>query len=152
MTLPPAVVSVLAEPVVVGAPAQAFPFLTVDDGGAPHCAVLSSTEVEVAGDGSGLFVVLGGRRSRAYLEARGRATLLVVEGISLHTCKLSLVAGQEHAGVFAAALRLDDHTADSLGIDLVPLGFTPPPDIASIERWDVTAAALAAIRRTRTPS
>lgn len=152
MNVPPEVAAVLAEPVVVGEPAQAFPFLTVDDAGVPHCAVVSSTEVRVADDGAELFVVLGGRRSRAHLEARGRATLLVVEGTTLHTCKLSLVAGHEHDGAFAAALHLDDHSADSLGIPLVPLGFTPPPDIASLERWDVTVAALAAIARDRSPS
>jgi len=149
VNLPPAVVGVLAEPVVVGEPTQGFPFLTVDDAGAPHCALVSSTEVRVADDGTELHVVLGGRRSRTYLEARGRATLLVVEGTTLHTCKLSLVVGREHDGAFAAALRLDDHAADSLGIPLVPLGFTPPPDIASLERWDRTVAALDAIRLDR---
>jgi hypothetical protein len=160
MTVPEAVATVLGTPVRVGEPAQAFPFLTVDDDGAPHCAVVSSTEVRLGGGGDGgdghdaddLYVALGGRRSRSYLEARPRATLLVVEGTTLHTCKLVLTAGLDHGGVFAAAFRLVDHSADSLGIDLVPLGFTPPPDIASLERWDVTAAALEAIHRTRSPS
>ncbi|HEY8544026.1 MAG TPA: hypothetical protein VIL36_03230 [Acidimicrobiales bacterium] len=152
MSVPREVAAVLAQPVVPGEPAQAFPFLTVDDAGAPHCAVVSATEVRVVDDGAELHVALGGRRSRANLEARRRATLLVVEGTTLHTCKLSLLAGREHRGVFAAALRVDDHAGDSLGIPLVPLGFTPPADLPSIERWDVTVAALDALQRDRTPS
>ena len=149
MKVPEAVVAVLATPVEVGVATQAFPFFTVDDAGSPHCAVLSSTEVGVADDGEELFVVLGGRRSRAYLEARGRATLLAVEGTTLHTVKLALAASLEHGGVFTAALGVEDHQGDSLGIELTPLGFVPPPDIAERERWDVTAAALAAIRNLR---
>lgn len=155
MTLPDAVAAVLGTPVRVGEPTQAFPFLTVDDDGAPHCAVVSSTEVRLGPDGrdaDDLYVALGGRRSRSYLEARPRATLLVVEGTTLHTCKLALTVGLDSGGVFAAAFRLVDHSTDSLGIELVPLGFTPPPDISSLERWDVTAAALDAIHRTRSPS
>ena len=152
MRIPAAVVAVLSEPVVVGEPAQAFPFLTVDDDGAPHCAVVSSTEVRVAADGAAVHVALGGRRSRSHLEARRRATLLVVEGTTLHTCKLALEATREHGGVCAAVLRVVDHSADSLGIPLVPLGFTPPPDIASMERWDVTRAALDAIDHPRSSS
>jgi len=149
VNVPEAVAAALTTPVEVGVPTQMFPFLTVDDAGAPHCAVVSSTEVAVADDGTELFVVLGGRRSRSYLEASGRATLLAVEGTTLHTLKLTLVASREHDGVFAAALQVADHQADSLGIALVPLGFTPPPDIAERERWDVTVAALAAIRHQR---
>lgn len=147
--VPAAVAALLAEPVAVGAPAQAFPFLTVDEDGAPHCALLSATEIVVAADSREVYVALGGRRTRAHLVMRRRATLLAVEGMTLHSCTLALQAAVEHSGVLAAALTVVAHGADSLGIELTPLGFRPPPDIAELERWDVTAAALGLIRQMR---
>jgi hypothetical protein len=152
LPLPDAVVAALADPVVVGAPAQAFPFLTVDDGGAPHCCLLSSTEISVAADAPELYVALASRRTRDHLTHRPHATLLVVEGTTLHSCKLVVDAttGSDEGAVLGVALHVVDHHADSLGIALHPLGFVPPPEIAEIERWDRTAAALAAIRQSRT--
>lgn len=146
MKVPPAVAAALDRPVVVGSEAQAFPFLTVDDDGAPHCCLLSTTEIEVAPGAEGLHAVIAGRRTRAHLAARPRATLLVAEGTTLHSCTLTVEAAVEHGGVLAVRLALAGHDADSLGIPLRPLGFVPPPGIERLERWDVTAAALAALR------
>jgi hypothetical protein len=145
VALPDAVVAALEAPVTVGLPAQAFPFVTVDDQGLPHCCLLSATELEVAPDRSVVLAVLAGRRSRAHLLARGRATLLVASGTTLHTCRLALARSLDHDGVLAAALDVIGHEADSLGIPLAPLSFVPPADLAVRERWDVTAAALAAL-------
>jgi hypothetical protein len=145
--LPDEVVAAVRAAVVVGEAAQAFPFLTVDDDGLPHCCLLSGTELEVAGGGAAVLAVVAGRRTRAHLLARGRATLLVASGTALHTCRLALTRSLEHDGMLAVALDVIGHEADSLGIPLAPLGFVPPADLAGRERWDVTAAALAAIRR-----
>jgi hypothetical protein len=147
--VPSALAAVLAEPVTIGVPAQAFPFLTVDEAGAPHCCLLSSAEIAVAPGGAELYVALTGRRPRANLEARRRATLLTVSGTTLHSCTLALAAVAQHEGVLATALTVVDHTEDSLGIELVALGFVPPAHIAALEHWDVTAAALDAIRNLR---
>jgi hypothetical protein len=144
--VPDAVAALFAEPVSVGAAAQAFPFLTIDDAGAPHCCLLSATEIEVAPDDKGLHLALAARRTRAHLAARGRATLLAAEGTTLHSLKLDVTSSVEHEGVLAVALALVDHRADSLGIELTPLSFMPPPEIAQLERWDLTAAALDLIR------
>ena len=149
--VPPAVAAALAEPVTVGVPAQAFPFLTVDDAGVPHCCLLSSTEIAVSSSSGHdeLHVALAGRRPRTNLEARGTATLLAVAGTTLHSCTLAVAEVVHHEGVLAAAMTVVDHTEDSLGIELVPLGFTPPAHLAELEHWDVTAGALAAIGRRR---
>jgi hypothetical protein len=144
--LPADVVAALSAPVRVGETAQAFPFLTVADSGAPHCCLLSSTELAVAADAAVVLAAVAGRRTPAHLLARGSATLLVVSGTALHSCRLALATSITHDGVFAAALDVVDHEADSLGIPLQPLGFVPPSDLAVRERWDVTAGALAALR------
>lgn len=156
MKVPPAVAAALAEPVTVGVPAQAFPFLTVAAGGGagavagvPHCCLLSSTEITVAGGGDELHVALAGRRPRANLEAHGTATLLTVAGTTLHSCTLAVAEVVHHEGVLAAAMTVVDHTEDSLGIELVPLGFTPPAHLAELEHWDVTAAALEVLGELR---
>ncbi len=152
MTIPDAVVAALGEPVTTGVAAQAFPFLTVDDAGSPHCCLLSSTEVAVAADRGELYVALTSRRTRSHLRRRPVATLLVVEGTTLHSCKLAVeasTAADVDVDVDGVALSLVDHGADSLGIELTALGFMPPPGLAELERWDLTTAALDAIRRSR---
>jgi hypothetical protein len=144
--VPPAAAAALGGPVTVGTPAQAFPFLTVGDGGAPHCCLLSATEIDVAPGGEVVYVAIAGRHASAHLAARPRATLLAAEGTTLHSLTLEVTAAVDHEGVLAAALVVTEHRADSLGIPLTPLGFVPPPEIAELEHWDRTAAALAAIR------
>jgi hypothetical protein len=144
--LPDPVVAALAAPVRVGEVAQAFPFLTVSDDGAPHCCLLSTTELAVAPDATVLFVALAARRTRRHLLARGSATLLVAEGTTLHSCRLALSRSLDHDGVLAAALDVVAHEPDTLGIALHPLAFVPPADLAARERWDLTTAALAAIQ------
>jgi hypothetical protein len=138
--VPAVLVRLLAGSAEVGAVEQAFPFLTVDDDGFPHLALLSRTELEA--DPNGVRVVLAGRTGPANLRARPTATLLAVDDDTVHVCKLRVRDWIEYAGATAVELELDSHRADSLGIPLEPLRYLVTQDLPTLERWDRTAEAL----------
>ena len=105
---------------------QAFPFLTVDEAGFPHAALLSRAELDVSADRSAVLAVVASTRTRAHLERDGRATLIAVGGTTAH-CRLA-VAG---------------YKADSLGIPLSSAGFTATAEIGRLERWPDSRRLLA---------
>jgi hypothetical protein len=138
--VPAALVRLVAGTAQVGAMEQAFVFLTVDDDGFPHLALLSRTELEA--DPHLVRVVLAGRTGPANLRARPTATLLAVDGETVHVCKLRARRWVEHEGATAVELALEDHRADSLGIPLEPLRYRVTDDLPTSERWDRTAEVL----------
>ena len=144
MTLPlPEPVAVLVRGAVEagGAPAQAFPFVTVDAEGFPHVALISGRETDVGGDGS-LLVALGSPTTRANLQRSGRATLVAVEGETAHSVKLMLRRSFEAEGLLGAVLDVSSHKADSVGVELSAISYVPTEALAALEHWDRSARVL----------
>ena len=144
MTLPEAVAELIARPVAVGEPAQAFAFLTVDHQGFPHLALLSAVELAAGADGT-LHAVLGGTTTRANVLRSRHASVIAVEGDTVHTVKLEVRRARETEGVLAVVFEVCAHKADSLGIALSPIGFRPTVELASLERWDRARRVLAGL-------
>ena len=100
-------------------------------------------------DAGEVRAVIASRRTRSNLDRTGRACLLVVEGTTAHSLKLVLVRSHPVDGRLAAAFSVADHSADSLGIPLTPLGYLPTEDLSDLERWDLSARGLAELRERR---
>jgi hypothetical protein len=130
----------------VGSPAQAFPFLTVDEAGWPHVALLSATELSVGDDGS-LLAAMAAPTTRSNLVRTGRASLVAVEGATAHTVKLVVRRTLEAEGLLGAVLDVASHKADSVGVDLSPIAYVPTEELGRLEHWDRSARVLALLRR-----
>lgn len=146
MTVPAEVADLLRGVPEIGAHEQAFPFVTVDPGGYPHAALLSRMELEVGPGGDDVRAALRSRRTRANLNERGHATLIAVRGDTAHYVKLNLVRTRVVDDLQACVFEVVEHKPDSLGIALTPITYQVTAEIARAERWDVTLAALAALR------
>lgn len=143
MTVPPAVAGLLSGRPDPGRDEQAFPFITVDEHGFPHCALLSRSELDVAPSQTAVLAAIGSTRTRANLARSRQAALIAVSGSAAHYIKLRLVRSLEDEGFLGCALEVAEHKEDSLGIPLSPIGFTTTEEIARMERWDATARLLA---------
>lgn len=139
--IPAEVLAVLAGTPAPGIEEQAFTFLTVDEAGFPHVCLLSRTEIDA--DEGGIRVAVASTGTSANLERDGQACLVVVEGTTAHYVKLRVTGTAEAEGRLVAALEAVGHRADSLGIPLAPIRFTPTAAIAELEGWDATRRALA---------
>ena len=146
MTVPDVLVALLAGSPVVGERDQAFPFVTVDDEGFPHPALLSKAEMEVGPDAADLRAAVRSRRTRANLERTGHAALIAVEGRTAHYVKLRVVRATVVHDLLACVFAVVEHKPDSLGIPLEPVTYEMTAEIARVERWDQTREALAALR------
>lgn len=141
-TVPAPVAALLRGAAQVGTEDQAFPFVTVDDGGFPHAALLSRTELDLGPGDADLRAAVRSRRTRANLEARGRAVLIAVEGDTAHYVKLRVVRSVVAGDLLACVLVVAEHKADSLGVALTPIRYAVTAEIARAERWDTTVEAL----------
>lgn len=121
---------------------QAFPFLTVDGAGYPHVALLSRAELGVSRDGREVLAVIASTRTVANLGRDGRAGLIAVEGTTAHYAKLGVTRTIAGGAVTGYAMTVTEHKADSLGIALTPVTFTPTEELASLEHWDASDALL----------
>jgi hypothetical protein len=146
MTVPAELVAMLEGAPVVGAREQAFPFVTVDADGFPHPALLSRAEMEVGPGAADLRAALRSRRTRANLEHSERAALIAVEGRTAHYVKLRLARSMAVHGLLACVFEVVEHKPDSLGIPLTAVTYEVTAEITRAERWDLTHAALAALR------
>jgi hypothetical protein len=145
MKVPAVLARLLGGRPVVGATEQAFPFLTVDEAGFPHVALLSRAELGVSpGDGEVLAVVAS-TRTRSNIERGGVAGLIAVEGTTAHYAKLRVVRTIEAGPVLGCALTVAEHKADSLGIALSPVSFTTTARIAQAEDWAASERLLRAL-------
>ena len=142
MAVPDEVAELLDGSVEVGAQEQAFPFITVDAHGYPHAALLSRVEMEVGPDRADIRAALRSARTRANLERQGRALLIAVGGQTAHYVKMRLERSEVTHDLLACVFEVVDHTADSLGISLTPIGYRADAGIARAERWDLTVDAL----------
>lgn len=130
----------------IDAQEQAFPFVTVDEAGFPHAALLSRSELEPCRDRDELVAVVASRRTRANIERDGRALLIAVEGTTAHYAKLRLVRSIRDDELLGCAFEVAEHKRDSLGIPLAPITFRTSADLARDERWQVSAKLLDRLR------
>jgi len=135
MTVPAALAGLLDGRPTVGTREQAFMFLTVDQAGFPHVALLSRAELAVSPDGREVLAVVAGRRTRANLERDGRAGLVAVEGTTAHYAKLRVVRTIDAGESIGCAMTLAGYQADTLGIPLSPVSFVTTAGLARLEDW-----------------
>jgi hypothetical protein len=145
VTVPDDLAALLEGAPEVDADEQAFPFLTVDEGGFPHVALLSRSELDVTPGRTEVLVAVGSPRTTANLRRDGRAGLIAVGGTVAHYAKLRVVRSIESRGLLGCALAVVEHKADSLGIPLEPIGFRTSAEIARLERWEASAQVLRAL-------
>lgn len=142
MIVPEVVAVLLDGRPTIGVEEQAFPFLTVDDAGFPHVALLSRAELGPSADRGELFAVLRSSRTRRNLRRDGRCGLIAFEGMTAHYLKLEVRDLADEDGFLGLVLEVVHHKADSLGIGLHPVTFTPTDTVAAVEHWDRTRAVL----------
>jgi hypothetical protein len=135
MTVPAALARLLDGRPAAGVREQAFVFLTVDQAGFPHVALLSRAELAVSPDGREVLAVVASRRTRANLERDGRAGLVAVDGTTAHYAKLRVVRTIDAGGSIGCAMTLAAYQADTLGIPLSPVSFVPTAGLARLEDW-----------------
>ncbi|MQA84110.1 MAG: hypothetical protein GEV03_05640 [Streptosporangiales bacterium] len=121
---------------------QAFPFLTVDEGGFPHVALLSRSEVDVTSSRSEILVAVASVRTSANLRRSGKACLIVIDGATAHYVKLRMLRTVEMDGMLGAASEPVEHKRDSAGIPMEPISFPTSAELAELERWDTSARVL----------
>ena len=119
---------------------------TGTDGFVQHCA-LSRNEVEV--DGAQLHVAIRARRTAENLERTSKATLVVVDGESIVSYRLVVRDSVRQDGVLGLRLEVETFEADTLGVPLSGPCFVATADLADVDRWSATRAALVAIRDRR---
>jgi hypothetical protein len=148
MNVPPGLAELLAGRPLVGAQEQAFPFLTVDDDGFPHVALLSRAEMEMGGNGREILAVIASPGTCHNVLRDGRAAFIAIGGTSAHYTKLILRRTLEAEGFLCCAFEVTHHKADSLGIPIDPIRFPASTVVAEVERWEVTERLLAQLAQT----
>ena len=116
--------------------------MTVDPGGYPHIALLSSGQIRLGGEPDELLAVVRGTTTRANLAERGLATLLVVGADAAHYLKLAVARSVSAYSRLGVALRLDEVVRDSVGVPLSPLQFQRSVALAEREGWGDDTAVL----------
>jgi hypothetical protein len=152
MTIPEQVSGLLLGWPAAGSDEQAFPLITVDDGGYPHVALLSRAEMDVAPTGAALLAVIASTRTRANLGRDGKAALIAVGSTSAFYLKLQLSRSFEDEGVMGCVFEAVEFKEDTLGIPLIAMGFKASTDIARIDRWELSARILGRLAATGQPS
>lgn len=125
-----------------GAAEQAFPFLTVDDAGYPHVALLSRAELDVRADRAAILAVVASVRTRVNLRRDGRAGLIVIGGTVAHYAKMRVWSLHEDEGVLGSVLEVVGHKRDTFGIPLTPIGFRTTEQVATADDWQRSARLL----------
>lgn len=121
---------------------QAFPFLTVDENGFPHVALLSRAEIEVDADADEILAVVASERTSANLRRDGRAGLIAVNGTVASYAKLRVTRMLDAGEALGCAMTVTEYKADSLGIPLEPVSFVTTAEIAQMENWDASERLL----------
>lgn len=131
--LPVAVAALLAGVPEPGRPEQAFHLLSTDVDGRPRALLLS--RAELAADSGDLLAVLAPSTSRANVERARVATFLAVEGTTQHVLGLDVHGSRADGDLLGVRFAVVTAKADSLGIPLEALSFTPTEVLARAERW-----------------
>lgn len=147
MSIPAELVGLLSGRPDVGRREQAFPFLTVDENGFPHVALLSRAEIEVSTDTAEILAVVTSVRTRANLRQDGRAGLIAVNGTVASYAKLRVARMLDAGNALGCALVITEYKADSLGIPMEPISFVTTAEIAQMESWDASERLLRELAR-----
>lgn len=139
MTIPIEISALLRGFPPTGVQEQAFPFLSVDENGFPHSALLSRSELEPTADGETLLAAVAGRRTRMNLRHSGTAALIAVDGSVCHHVKLRLVGSLIADDILGCEFAMVEHTRDDLGIPLQALMFRTSAALAVQEHWSRSA-------------
>lgn len=142
MSIPAELVRLLSGRPEVDRREQAFPFLTVDESGFPHVALLSRAEVEISAGASEILAVVASEHTRANLRRDGRASLIAVDGTVASYVKLRVVRMLDAGPVLGCAMTIAEYKADSLGIPLEPISFVTTAEIAQTESWETSERLL----------
>ena len=149
-TLPPALEARLSQRDLARWLGRALPFLTVDERGRPHPMLLSYLEVRTVSAGVIRVAVGAASGTRRNLEARGVATLLVVEPdvtvyVKCRAAGAPLVSGDLARFELAVEDVLEDLPAEGEeGVRLTGgIGYSPVPALDG-ERARATLALLSA--------
>lgn len=145
MDVPEDLASLLAGPPDVNAHEQAFPFLTVDDQGFPHVALLSRAELDVPDDRSKIFAVVASARTRENLERDGHAGLIAIRGTVAHYAKMTVDHHRVEQDLFGCVLTLADYKADSIGVPMEGVSFRTTAEIAAAEMWQRSSDVLSSL-------
>lgn len=140
--IPAEVIASLEGSPAVGLAEQAFPLLTTDPDGQPRAMLVSRAETATAAHGSGLHIVLRPSTSRCNIERSHLATLLVTSGEVLHSLRLRRAHHVEDGHLQAIAFTVTGTKADTVGIPLTALGFTPTDELLAAEHWQASANLL----------
>ena len=148
MSVPPPVANVMRHQPAIGERIQAFPFLTVSEDGFPHVCLLSAAETDVDATGDEIHIALASAHTRSNLLRTGHATLITVDDVTAHYCRLVVARTIEREGVLGAVLSVVGHKADTVGIPLEPLSLETSGELALLENWERSARVLAALSHT----
>jgi hypothetical protein len=142
MQIPEAVAVLFTGRQHVDAVEQAFPFLTVDESGYPHTALLSRSELDVDPGRGQVIAVISSPRTRANIGRDGRAAVIAVDGEAAHYLKLQAARSFTEDGVLACAFDVVEHKRDAAGVPLTPISYRTSEEIARVEQWDRSARLL----------
>jgi hypothetical protein len=145
MRVPDQLAELLAGSPGVGQHEQAFPFLTVDEHGYPHVALLSRSELAVGPGAGEILAAIYSPHTRANLGRDGRAGLIAIGADTAYYAKLRLTRTMALEGLFGCALEPVEVKDDSYGIPLEPIGFVTTEQVAAMDRWEVSARLLRAL-------
>jgi hypothetical protein len=129
----------------VDATEQAFPFLTVDEAGFPHVALLSRAELAVSPDGTAVLAAVASKRTRANLERDRKAGLIAISGTAAHYAKFQVGGTLELGGVLGCWLELVEHKVDDIGVVMDPITFQTSAELAASEYWALSNRILEAL-------
>lgn len=142
MTVPPAIVAVLAGSPKVGAWEPMFPFLTVDESGFPHVCLLSRAELD--SDPHHVYAVLASPTTVQNLSRRPAATLMVIVDDCAHYLKLRVVHSRG-SGLTAVVFEVISSVHDSLSIPLMSPRYLVASSLPVAEAWAQSAELLASL-------
>jgi hypothetical protein len=145
LNIPVEVAALLAGRPVSGQTEQAFPFLTIDNEGFPHSALLSRAEMDVGKRRQTVVAALASQQTRANLLRDGRAGFIAIGGEVAHHIKLSLRNTLEANGLLGCVFDVVNYKADTLGIPLEPMMFQASDVVARLEKWTLTEGLLHAL-------
>jgi hypothetical protein len=140
MTIPTEISALLRGFPHTGVREQAFPFLSVDENGFPHSALLSRAELEPTADCETLLAAVASSRTRTNVRRSGVAALIAVDGSVCHHVKLRLVGSLIDDDVLGCEFALVEHKRDDIGIPLQALMFRTSAELAVHENWARSAA------------
>jgi hypothetical protein len=115
--------------------------LTTDDGDAPYVCLLSRAQLEAAGNTIRAVVYSSG--TRANLDRKGVATLVVVTNGVAHYCTLAVQRQVSDGALAGYALELRSHRRDEVpGADLRAMHYTVTEEMPRDENWATTRRLL----------